>query len=94
MVSVNQRMLSVLLEAFSSRHGEWNADNGFVLQGTVTKMDNMLGVVAMASVLRISVARGIREAAEVDIHFTAGNKSGMKAVYVWNQFKVCLQRFS
>ena len=40
----------------------------FLLQATVIEMGNTLGVVVMASVLRISVVRGVLEAAKVDSH--------------------------
>lgn len=82
-MSVNQLMPSVLLEAISPRHGEWNADNGFVLQETVIKTDSMLGAVVMASALRISVARGTREPAEV------GSLHGGKQI--GNESCVCLE---
>lgn len=40
----------------------------FFLQAIAIVMGNTLGVVVMDSVLRISVARGVLEVAEVDIH--------------------------
>lgn len=83
MVSINQLVHSILLGAFCSCHVESNADNAVVLQEIVIEMDNMLGVVATASVLPISVVRGIREAAaEFDIH--GGKRIG-------NESCVCLE---
>lgn len=76
-------MHSILLGAFCSCHVELDADKAVVLQGIVIEMDNMLGVVATASVLPTSVARGIQEAAaEVDIH--GGKRIG-------NESCVCLE---
>lgn len=81
MVSVNRLTHSVLLEAFCPRHVKSNADNAFALQGTAIETDSILGVVATAFVLRTSVVRGVREAAEVDIH--VGNEWEQK-MRVWN----------
>lgn len=58
---------SVLLKAYCSCYVR-DADFTFLLQAIVIEMGNTLGVVVMDSVLRISVARGVLEAAEVNIH--------------------------